>query len=235
MPACIFRRVHDRITSPAFFIRGLPLAPSFAVQPVLPFATHGSAFPRPAPERAGRPDAGESPGRDFRCAPAPERPRGKTGKRRRLLSAPADFGRGGGCFSALHFCPAGSEGIAFLPFLPPRSGEGGEMNAPRRVFSFFRQAFLQKGRYLPACSGTVLLRHKGRYPRAHPRPPDRAAAPITLHFAGGAAFRTSLRARGAPCEHHPRAAAPCNCITPRRGALQLHRPVPQRQENLSKS
>ena len=40
------------------------------------------------------------------------------------------------------------------------------MNAPPRVFSFFRQAFLQKGRYLPACSGTVLLRHKGRYPPA---------------------------------------------------------------------
>ena len=35
------------------------------------------------------------------------------------------------------------------------------MNAPPRGFSFFRQAFLQKGRYLPACSGTVLLRHTG--------------------------------------------------------------------------
>ena len=48
------------------------------------------------------------------------------------------------------------------------------------AFRVFRQAFLQKG----------------RHPRAHPQPSGRAAAPITPHFAGGAAFRTSLRARG---------------------------------------
>ena len=175
-------------------------------------------FPASGAGTGGAPDAGESPGRDFCCAPASERTRGKTGKRRRLLSAPADFGRGGGCFSALHFCPAGSEGIAFLPFLPPRSGEGGEMNAPPRGFSFFRQAFLQKGRYLPACSGTVLLRHKGRHPPrsfAATRPRCGAHYPALRrrrrlpHFVAGARPRrvSTTPAPRRPATASPRAAA----------------------------
>ena len=132
-------------------------------------------FPASGAGTGGAPDAGESPGRDFCCAPASERPRGKTGKRRRRLSAPADFGRGGGCFSALHFCPAGSEGIAFLPFLPPRSGEGGEMNAPpQRLFGFFARPFCKKADTSPPVPVPCFCGTKADTPRAHPRPPDRA-------------------------------------------------------------
>ncbi len=54
------------------------------------------------------------------------------------------------------------------------------LSPPQRLFGFFARPFCKKA----------------DTPRAHPQPPGRAAAPITPHFAGGAAFRTSLRVRG---------------------------------------